>query len=344
MSLARASIAALGALLCACVEVGAAPGRLAAPDGAAGSGADVVGSQLDASGLAGDVPPGIDVLAGLDAMTAEDARVDAAEDAQVDAGPADAGPPPPPGSAGCRTGAGLAEGEHSFVLDGRARRYIVRLPRGYTRDRAWPWVLALHGNGGSAAYWDGTSGTRDIRGVLRDEAVLIVAEAIDGNWRDYAQPSSTWPARVEAELAYFEAIVTEVRQALCVREDGLFAMGFSGGGSFAGVLACRRTDVRAIAVGGSVIYFDRAACVGTTAAWITIGAQELTADRTAYRDYFRDRAGCGVTSTATTPSACEAFVGCGPATPVHYCQHAGGHEWPSFGSDAMWDFFRAQLD
>ena len=67
----------------------------------------------------------------------------------------------------------------------------------------------------------------------------------------------------------------------------------------------------------ATVYFDRAACVGTTAAWITIGAQELTA---------------------------EAFVGCGPATPVHYCQHAGGHEWPSIGSDAMLDFFRAQLD
>ena len=63
------------------MEVGATPGRLAAPDGAAGSGADVVGSQLDASGLAGDAPPGVDVLVGLDAMTAEDARADAAEDA-----------------------------------------------------------------------------------------------------------------------------------------------------------------------------------------------------------------------------------------------------------------------
>ena len=116
-------------------------------------------------------------------------------------------------------------------------------------------------------------------------------------------------------------------------------MGFSGGGSFSGVLGCRRTDIRAIAVGGSVIYFDPADCVGTPAAWITIGELELSAGREAYRDYFRDRAGCTESSMPTPPDPCVAYEGCGAGTPVHYCQHPGDHIWPDFASEAMWSFF-----
>lgn len=250
------------------------------------------------------------------------------------------GGPGPQTSPGCLDGQGLAEGEHTFELEGLSRRYILRLPIGYTKDKAWPLVLALHGNGGSADYWDVTDGSRDIRGVLENDAILIVAEAIEGNWRDYDAPADTWPARIEMELAYFEEVLTQAKTDLCVNEDSIFSMGFSGGGSFSGVLGCRRDDIRAIAVGGSVIYFDEADCTHTPAAWVTIGTQELEPAREAFRDFFRDKAGCEPTSTPTEPSPCVAYDGCGAATPVDYCQHPDGHIWPDFGSAAMWAFFQ----
>ena len=272
-----------------------------------------------------------------------DVRTDA--ESPLDAGSGDVGDDAdaaidtPNVSAGCATGAGLQGGEHTFMLDGLSRRFILRLPQNYTRDRAWPVVLALHGNGGSTSYWDQTSGERNIRGVLANDAILVVAEAIDGNWRDYNADPGTWPGRIEMELAYFEEILTRLRADLCVAEDSIFSMGFSGGGSFSGVLGCRRTDIRAIAVGGSVIYFDPANCVGTPAAWITIGTEELTGGREDYRDFFRDRASCDATSTATEPAPCVAYDNCDAQTPVHYCQHPAGHIWPDFGSEAMWSFF-----
>ncbi|MCA9624222.1 MAG: hypothetical protein KC731_34595 [Myxococcales bacterium] len=243
-------------------------------------------------------------------------------------------------SDGCVTGSGLAEGEHSFMLEGLSRRYMLRLPVGYDNSKPWPLVLALHGNGGSVNTWDVTSGNNDIRGVLENDAILIIAEAIDGQWRDYSMPSSTWPERIEMELRYFEEVLTQARQDLCIYEDAIFSMGFSGGGSFSGVLGCRRTDIRAIAVGGSVIYFDEADCVHTPAAWITIGEQELEPGRVEFRDFFRDRAMCSTTSMPTDPMPCEAYEGCGAETPVHYCQHPDGHIWPAFGSAAMWEFFK----
>jgi poly(3-hydroxybutyrate) depolymerase len=246
----------------------------------------------------------------------------------------------PARSAGCATGAGLAAGVHTFTLDATARRYVVRLPTGYTKDKAWPVVLALHPNGSSAAYWDATTGAQNIRAAVAKDAVLVIPEAIGGNWRDYAEAEATWPARLEKELRYTDRILSTVRAQLCVKEDAIFAMGFSGGGSFAGVLACRRTDIRAFAAGGAVVYFDKNQCVGKSAPWITIGAEELIPARVEFRDFFRTRSTCATTSKATTPSPCVAYDGCAAETPTTYCQHAGGHVWPMFGTTASWQFFK----
>ena len=310
----------------------------------AACGGETTGSPPDAGTDSGESPPS-------DASATDTGGGGGTDAAGTDAGPGlDAGPVDPDAGAtshspGCVDGAGLPEGENTFMLEDRSRRYILRLPNGYTRDRAWPVVFALHGNGGSASYWDGTSGSRNIRAVLEDVAILVVAEAIDGQWRDYSMAESTWPARIESELLYFEEILTQLRTNLCVDNDEIFSMGFSGGGSFSGVLGCRRTDIRAIAVGGSVIYFDEDDCVGHPAAWITIGTEELTSGREAYRDWFRDRAMCDATTMPTEPDPpCVAYDNCAEATPVHYCQHPDGHIWPDFGSAAMWAFFSQFVD
>jgi poly(3-hydroxybutyrate) depolymerase len=225
------------------------------------------------------------------------------------------------------------------VLDGYDRRYILRLPQGYTSDQPWPLVFALHGNGGDTSYWDSEGGTRDIRAAFATDAIVVIAEAIDHQWRDYEADPATWPARIELELTYFDTVLEEVRNQLCIDDDNVFSMGFSGGGSFSGVLGCRRDYIRAIAVGGSVIYFDPAECTSTPAAWITIGVDETTVDREAYRDFFRDLAGCQPTSTPGAPEGCVDYDGCNADTPVTFCSHPAGHEWPAIGTDATKAFF-----
>jgi len=246
----------------------------------------------------------------------------------------------PVGSIGCRSGDGLESGEHTFTLDDLERRYLLYLPTGYSADRAWPLIFALHGNGGSVSYWNSETGDRNIRGEVADGAILVIAEAIDNAWRDYDMPRESWPARIELELSYFDQLVDTMTGELCVDENAIFSLGFSGGGSFSGVLGCRREYIRAIAVGGSVTYFDPADCVATPAAWITIGTEELTGGREDYRDFFRDLAGCESSTMATDPDPCVDYDGCGATTPVHYCQHPGGHRWPDFGTEAAWSFFQ----
>lgn len=274
--------------------------------------------------------------------------VDAGED-EEDAGTTspDAGMLPdagPVGTPGCFADAGLTSGEKNFTFMGRQRKYVLYLPNGYSSNRAWPVVFALHGNGGSISYWNSTTGDRNIRGQVKDDAILVIAEAIGGHWRDYSQPSSTWPARMDEELAYFDEILKQLGDGLCVDEEEIFSMGFSGGGSFSGVLGCRREYIRAIASGGSVLYFNKADCLNVPATWSTMGDMEIDTRGTAFRDYFRDAGSCQTTSKATAPAPCIAYDGCQPDTPNHYCQHPGDHIWPSFGTAAAWQFFSQFVD
>lgn len=246
----------------------------------------------------------------------------------------------PAGSPGCTTPGDLAEGEHTFMLDGYDRRYILRLPQNYSADQPWPLIFALHGNGGDTGYWDGMGGDRDIRTAFAQEAILVIAEAIDHQWRDYDADPATWPERIELELNYFDTILDTARTDLCIDDQNVFSMGFSGGGSFSGVLGCRREYIRAIAVGGSVIYFEQDQCVSTPAAWITIGELETNAGREQFRDFFRDLAGCSETSTPGTPDGCVDYDGCDAGTPVTFCSHPADHVWPSIGTDATKAFFQ----
>lgn len=245
----------------------------------------------------------------------------------------------PVGSPGCMAKESLAEGEHQLMLDGYDRRYILRLPQNYSNDQPWPLIFALHGNGGNPGYWDGMGGDRDIRTAFAEDAIIIIPEAIDNQWRDYEADPSTWPERIELELSYFDTIHQTALEQLCIDQDNVFSMGFSGGGSFSGVLGCRRDYIRAIAVGGSVIYFEPDECVSTPAAWITIGDGELTGGREQFRDFFRDLAGCQEASTPGEPEGCVDYDGCDAGTPVTFCSHPAGHVWPSIGTDATKAFF-----
>jgi polyhydroxybutyrate depolymerase len=301
----------------AAVGTGGASG--AAGTGASGGASSDSGGAPGAGG-AGSGTGGSDSGGGEDAASAGD-----------DAGPVTAPPTAGDRSAGCGAGKGLPEGDATIMAAGLARRYRVHLPKGYGKDRAWPLVLALHPNGGAGiGFFDADS--RPVRTLLADKAILILplARPLDGGW--------DWRGNLPSDLAYFDALLTLVKTEMCVDTGRIFSLGFSGGASFSGVLGCRRTDIRAIATAGAVSYFDAKDCVGNPAAWIAIGKGELEAGRTAFRDFWRNRAACQPGSMAVPPSPCVAYT-CPADRPVHYCEHPAGHIWPDFASQAAVDFF-----
>jgi len=232
-------------------------------------------------------------------------------------------------SPGCAEGApSLAEGNHQFNLDGRSRHYVVRLPQNYDPERAWPLVMPLHYNGGNSGVWDVTSGANNVRGPLADKAVIIIPEAIEGEWN----------RNIEEELPYFEQLLTDAKEQLCLDESAIFAMGFSGGGSFSGVLGCRRTDIRAFASGGMIMYFDPNDCIGKPAAWMTLSdGDEGDERRPEFVAWYAEYSGCDPHSH--NEFNCYEYTGCAEDTPVTFCRYQGGHDWPNFGVESAWEFF-----
>jgi len=58
------------------------------------------------------------------------------------------------------------------------------------------------------------------------------------------------------------------------------------------------------------------------------------------RDVFIADNGCESTTSPADVDPCVADDGC--ATPVQWCEHVSGHDWPEFTPEAVWQFFSAQ--
>lgn len=241
----------------------------------------------------------------------------------------------PKPSAGCNVSDAFADGAHEIAVGDLTRQYSLTKPDGYdaAAKKAWPLVLALHPNGSAMDYWNPATGSRAIRPLLKDKAIVVMPQARNDDWR----------GDLPADLAYFDSMIQELAAKLCIDQTRVLSLGHSGGGSFSGVLGCHRTDVRAIAASGSVIYFDEADCVGKPAAWITIGVDEAIPERIEYRDFFRTFAGCAETSKASEPEGCVLYDCPSAERPVEFCSHPGGHEWPDYGATASVDFFEQFL-
>ena len=84
-------------------------------------------------------------------------------------------------------------------------------------------------------------------------------------------------------------------------------------------------------------------CNGQVAAMVMHGSSDAViplVEGEMARDIFLGENECDETSTSTDPSPCVAYDGC--AKPVHWCEFSGGHDWPDFAGDGVWDFFAAQ--
>lgn len=245
-------------------------------------------------------------------------------------------------SLGCTDGSGVTEGEVAISSGGRERKYVVSLPSTLSSDQPWPLVLALHPNNGNLNYWLSNTSGRDLESEMGESAVVVHLEAIDGQWRNYDLDVGELEGLLEEELVYVDDVMNQVLSELCIDQNRIFSLGFSGGGSFSGVLSCRRDDIRAFAAGGAVIYFKEDDCIGDSAAWIQIGETDVNAGREDFRDWFRERSGCTASSVPTTPGSCVAYDACNAERPVVYCEPVGlGHEVPDFFADAAWGFFQS---
>lgn len=313
-----------------------AGGTVAQPSGGSSSGAPGAGSAGLASG--GNNASGGNHASGGNSASGGSAGGGSAGGGSAGAGTGGAGSTTEAKpSMGCKvpTTVALNQWVESMVMTGGANRpYSVRLPTGYDPARAYPVIVLLHGCG---------SGTNNVpmEKVTGADAILArgTGSAADTCW----DTSATGP-----DVAFFDAIVTDVKARFCADEHRFFAVGYSSGSWLVNQLTCIRADVLRGAASVTGGESANGKCGGPVAR-IFIHDTTDTTNQISGSIKARDRQltqnSCDKAAAAVPvdPSPCTLYQGCAAGYPVEWCQTSGNAHGrqDSFAPGTFWNFFKA---
>lgn len=119
-------------------------------------------------------------------------------------------------------------GEHTVAIaleDGSDRNVLVRVPRNYSPQRAWPIILAYHGTGGG-----GHDLIDPIVRLLGKEAEGLLIAGVDQYQPNNVDSKRSW--RPEYRL-----VVQDLKKQFNIDSDRVYTTGFSGGGYVAWSMA-----------------------------------------------------------------------------------------------------------
>lgn len=145
------------------------------------------------------------------------------------------------GSPGCGTNPGQAPGTsqtHTLDSGGRERSYRVHLPEGYRSDRAYPVVLAFHGQGRTSAYMEELTGFS-----AASDAIAVYPQGAGGT--EDGKPSwqgAPYSAPGVDDVRFTSDLIGTLERDLCVDDRRVHAAGKSNGGAFVALLACRMPE------------------------------------------------------------------------------------------------------
>jgi polyhydroxybutyrate depolymerase len=243
---------------------------------------------------------------------------------------------PPAASAAASPGCGkpvtAGTTNNTLLVRGVQRSYVLAVPTGLNPLVSVPLILGFHGGsdtGTNASRYMGLTGT--------EAAVYVYPQA--PYWPEAG--GVAWdvsPAGVD--FPYVDAVVTALEARFCVDPTRVFATGKSNGAFFVNALACYRPGLlRGIApvAGGG----PQGNCTRAVAATVIHGSADtvvpIDSGRQS-RDYWLAANGyAGAAPVPTYPAPCVAYPG--TAKPVHWCQHTGGHVWPTWAGEGLRHFF-----
>lgn len=313
---------------------GGSGGAIPSPAGTGGSSpAGSGGAAAPGSGGAGGTPIGDAATGAPDTSAADSAGESTVPTAGADLVP----------SAACGGGATLPgpDGYQNIMANGRARKYLIRVPRTYDGKTPLALIFAFHGGGANGTSFEGRIAS--IRSAVGDRAIYVYpdGQALNG--------TITWARDFKDDLAFVEAIHTALKEKVCFNTARVFAMGQSSGAYFSHTVGCNLPNLfRAVASnGGGARENEFGGCKGQVAAWISNGAQDAPHLPWARRgrDEWVKLNGCTMTNPAKVePAPCVSYTGCKSGFPVHYCENGGGHDIPGYMPKGMSDFFFGKFD
>ncbi|WP_437904733.1 hypothetical protein WME95_41090 [Sorangium sp. So ce327] len=233
-------------------------------------------------------------------------------------------------SAGCGKAKTLQNGTIDISFGGASRKYILRVPSDYDKDKPYRLVFAFAESGSSAMsvanrnYF--TMATLDAGATT----IFVAPDAANG--------AGSW-SKSDVELT--DAILEELEGDLCIDKTRIFATGFSFGGAMSLALACTRADVFR-----GVAFFSGADLTGSCTATLTkpiayyasqasgdsSGPPMPTSGRVKQAEFAKVN-GCMEEPSATTfpaagqPHTCTEYKGCSAGHPTKYCVFDGPHGW-----------------
>jgi poly(3-hydroxybutyrate) depolymerase len=239
----------------------------------------------------------------------------------TDGGNADGGPSEPTlpaRSPGCTkpAQASPAVGEARTVdVGGKTRSFVLYVPKGYDPNRAYPVVTVLHGIGATGAQM---AQFIQMQIYAAGNAIVAFPDALNGQW----------DTRGDVDLAFFDGLMKNVQDTLCVNQQKVFVLGFSFGAYMANHLGCKRASVIRAIIPADGGFVDAASGCGKVTALVYHRREddnEPIAKGIAARDKWLGINGCASTSTPVNDFGfaglgCVAYDGCPEKTPVLWCE------------------------
>ncbi|MBK7579764.1 MAG: esterase [Myxococcales bacterium] len=150
----------------------------------------------------------------------------------------------------CRARARAGLTEHQLEHEGRERSFLVHLPPGHSPTLAVPLVIALHGGGGVAAYFNSFTKFSLTREADARGWVLLFPQGVAKGWND-GRPSVDRASRERAgvdDVGYISTLIDHAHAKWGVDRERVFVTGISNGGAMSFRLAVDLSErIRAVA-------------------------------------------------------------------------------------------------
>jgi len=230
------------------------------------------------------------------------------------------------------------ETRETLMHDGRAREYLVYVPRGYDNTRPVPLVLNFHGATMTAEQqrdFSGMNASADAHGF-----VVVYPQGVGNSWNAGACCGEAQSSNVD-DVGFARALVESLQKSLCIDTRRVYSAGFSNGGRMSYRLGCELAEMfAAIApVAGTKSFPDDMNTPGCQPARpislidIMGSADPRSAAQPGQVAEWVAFNGCSDASPTETyrrgQHYCSTYSQCKDATSVTFCMVEGGdHCWP----------------
>lgn len=245
-------------------------------------------------------------------------------------------------SSACANSPTMKSGEYTLEINGNTRKYLLYVPSDVSSKSPKNLIVAFHGRTNSnemvrdyMKLWWGSYGS------TRNQKDFIVA---------YPEGSGPWPyswSQYE-NIEFFDALITEVSESLCINRDKVFSVWHSLGSYMSNKVSCQRWDVIRAMVWVASDGYNGFCTAPVTSLILHLPGDHLASYQwwlNAY-SYKSQQNYCSDSEEDTSLWSiknCQLKSSCSLGNTVTFCDSYSGywsdpHSWPKEGSDDILDF------